>query len=55
MHSLRVTALVPYYVVLHNKGQKIKLFENHIYGVFQLVLCDTEKSSPQNASEAELN
>ena len=54
MHSLRVTALVPYYVALHNKGQKIKLVENHIYDVFRPVLCDPEKSSPQNASEAEL-
>ena len=54
MHSLRVTALVPYYVALHNRGQKMKSFENHIYGVFRLVLYDPEKSSPQNASETEI-
>ena len=54
MHSLRVTVLVPYYVALHNRGQKIKSFENHIYGVFRLVLYDPEKSSPQSASETEI-
>ena len=54
MHSLRVTALVPYYTVMYNKGQKIKFFENHMNGAFLLVLCDPEKSSPQNDSEAEI-
>jgi len=38
----------------YNRGQKIKSFENHIYGVFRLVLYDPEKIRPQNASETEI-